>query len=157
MVTLSDFHSVSVSGPSQIVLREVWPLRHLIRVMRVYGGLHASRIGLYGARNARKNMMAAVLLKNIYTDGWSGMRTEICWIYFGTKEHKTLHFQWYCLTVKHELNDDQCKRCKHLLAAFHVPRRRCGQSAEETLTSSIKSCLLQNWLLRVSGWVRMTL
>ena len=44
-VTLSDYHSVSrVSGPSQSVRRDLWPLRHFIRVMRrnepvVYGGL----------------------------------------------------------------------------------------------------------------------
>ena len=43
----------------------------------VYGGLNASRIGWYGGSNARICMMAAMLLKNIYTDGRSGMQTEI--------------------------------------------------------------------------------
>ena len=39
----TDFHSVGVSGPSQSVSTDLWPFRHLIRVMRrnepeVYGG-----------------------------------------------------------------------------------------------------------------------
>ena len=33
-VTLLNFHSISVSGQSQNVRRDLWPLRHLIRVMR---------------------------------------------------------------------------------------------------------------------------
>ena len=33
-VFTSDFHSVGVSGPSQSVRRDLWPLKHLIRVMR---------------------------------------------------------------------------------------------------------------------------
>ena len=70
-VTLLNFHSISVSGQSQNVRRDLWPLRHLIRVMRqnepgVYGGLNVSRVGLYGGSNARKCMMAAMLFKNIY-------------------------------------------------------------------------------------------
>ena len=32
--TLSDFHCFGVSGPSHIVHRDLWPFRHLIRVMR---------------------------------------------------------------------------------------------------------------------------
>ena len=34
LVTLSDFHCVGVSGPSQSVRRDWWPFRHLITVMR---------------------------------------------------------------------------------------------------------------------------
>ena len=72
-VILLNFQSVSVSGPSQNVRRDLWPFRHLIRVMRrndpgVYGGLNASRVGLYGGSNAQKCIMAAVLCKK-YTDG----------------------------------------------------------------------------------------
>ena len=53
---------------------DLWPMRHLIRVMRrnepgVYGGLNASQVGLYVGSDAQKCMMAAMLFKNIYTDG----------------------------------------------------------------------------------------
>ena len=46
-----DFHSVSVSELSQSVRRDLWPLRHLIRVMR---------------RNEPGCMEALMLLENLH-------------------------------------------------------------------------------------------
>ena len=99
--TFWNYCLVSISVTSQIVRRDLWPLRHLIRVMRrnepgVYGGLNASRVGLYGGSNAQKCMMAAVLCKK-YTALYLQFEFRIvvrCLVLFNPSLRYTLFCSW---------------------------------------------------------------
>ena len=92
-VTLSNLHSITVSGPSQRVRRDLWPWdiwsEWWVEMSQgcMDGGLNASWVGLYGGSNARKCMMAAVLFKNIY-------KVECAQKSGGVRRHKCF---WGCM------------------------------------------------------------